>query len=38
MGFKAREARRALDVVERPRGSTPPSIETLLRRALAVLA
>jgi hypothetical protein len=38
MGFKAREARRALDVVERHRSSPPPSIETLLRRALAVLA
>jgi hypothetical protein len=38
MGFKAREARRALDAVERHRSSPTPSIETLLRRALAVLA
>jgi hypothetical protein len=38
MGFKAGEARRALGVVERHRGSPAPSMETLLRGALAVLA
>jgi hypothetical protein len=38
MGFKAGEARRALALVERHPGSPAPSIETLLRGALAVLA
>jgi 5-methylcytosine-specific restriction endonuclease McrA len=39
MGFKVREARRALATVERRRPtSRPPPLETLLRTALSVLA
>jgi hypothetical protein len=39
MGFRAREARRALESIERRRpGSPPGTIEALLREALAALA
>ena len=39
MGFKDREARRALAIVEqRPPNVRPPPVATLLREALSVLA